>query len=173
MRSRLRTITQTLVAIIHGFTAVLLLIAVVLNFANIVGRYLLGAPIFWAEEVMLFLLVGIVFLGNSVVGWEGKQLRMDVVLQLLSPVARGWLETAADLAVIAVSIVLIILGWPAIAVLVEFDQRSQAAELPLVIPQLLLPIGFALISILVAVRLVGVDRADGAAREPEQSPDGA
>ena len=61
----------------------LLLVAVALNFANIVGRYVFSAPIASAEEVMLFLLVGIVFLGNSVVGYEGKQLRMDVVLQAL------------------------------------------------------------------------------------------
>ena len=29
---------------------------------------------------MLFLLVAVVFLGNSVVGWENRQIRMDVVL---------------------------------------------------------------------------------------------
>ena len=32
---------------------------------------------------MLFLLVGMVFLGNAVVGWRGRQLRMDVILHIL------------------------------------------------------------------------------------------
>jgi TRAP-type C4-dicarboxylate transport system permease small subunit len=58
-----------LVSFIQALTAVLLLVAVALNFANIVGRYVFSAPIASAEEVMLFLLVGIVFLGNSVVGY--------------------------------------------------------------------------------------------------------
>ena len=79
----------TFVALIQALTAVLLLVSVPLNFANIVGRYVFSAPIASAEEVMLFLLVGIVFLGNSVVGYEGKQLRMDVLLQALPARWRG------------------------------------------------------------------------------------
>ena len=64
----------------YTLAAILLLIAIALNFANIIGRYVFAAPIASAEEVMLFLFVGAVFLGNSVVGWEGRQIRMDVVL---------------------------------------------------------------------------------------------
>jgi TRAP-type C4-dicarboxylate transport system permease small subunit len=137
----------TLVAFIQGLTAVLLLVAVALNFANIVGRYVFSAPIASAEEVMLFLLVGIVFLGNSVVGYEGKQLRMDVVLQALPARVRHGLEVLADLT-------LIVLGWPAVEMLAEFDQRSQAADIPLWIPQALVPIGLGLNAFLVAVRLL-------------------
>ena len=64
---------QGLVAAIQGLTAVLMLIAVALNAANIVGRYVFFRPIASAEEIMLFLLVGTVFLGNAMVGFEGKQ----------------------------------------------------------------------------------------------------
>ena len=103
---------------------------------------------------MLFLLVGTVFFGNSVVAWEGKQLRMDIVLHALPAALRHWLEVGADVATIAVSVILIVLGWPAIQMLAEFDQRSEAAEIPLVIPQSLIPIGLGLTAILVGVRLV-------------------
>src|SRR5439155_12582468 len=34
-----------------------LLIGVALNFANITGRYVFGAPIIWAEEALIYLLV--------------------------------------------------------------------------------------------------------------------
>jgi len=64
---------QGLVAGIQGLTAVLMLVAVALNAANIVGRYVFFRPIASAEEIMLFLLVGTVFLGNAMVGFEGKQ----------------------------------------------------------------------------------------------------
>jgi TRAP-type C4-dicarboxylate transport system permease small subunit len=141
------------VASIQALTAVLLLVAVALNFANIVGRYVFSAPIASAEEVMLFLLVGIVFLGNSVVGYENKQLRMDVVLQALPARMRHGLEVLADLTMIAVCVALIVLGWPAVEMLAEFDQRSQAADIPLWIPQALVPIGLGLNALLVAVRL--------------------
>jgi hypothetical protein len=54
-------------------SAISLLIAVALNLANIVGRYVFFSPIASAEEIMLFLSVGTVFLGNSVVGWEASR----------------------------------------------------------------------------------------------------
>ncbi len=81
---------------------------------------------------MLFLFVGTVFLGNSVVGWQGQQLRMDVLLHALPARWRRGLDVFADLTVIVVSLILIVLGWPAIQMLAEFDQRSQAADIPLV-----------------------------------------
>ena len=149
-----RALVGALVAFIQALTAVLLLVAVAINFANIVGRYAFMRPIASAEEVMLFLLVGIVFLGNSVVGFEGKQLRMDVVLQVLPARLRRALEVLADLTMIAVCVTLIVLGWPAIEMLAAFDQRSQAADIPLVIPQALVPIGLGLNAFLVGARLV-------------------
>src|SRR5580704_4792784 len=127
------TVITGIVAGVRALTAVLMLVAVALNFANIIGRYVFFAPIASAEEIMLFLLVGTVFLGNSVVAWEGRQIRMDVILQALPSAVRRWLELLADVTAIVVSVTLIWLGWPAIAMLVEFDQRSQAAEIPLAI----------------------------------------
>jgi C4-dicarboxylate transporter, DctQ subunit len=150
---------RALVVAIQGVTAVLMLIAVALNAANIVGRYVFLSPIASAEEIMLFLLVGTVFLGNAIVGFEGKQLRMDVILQALPPALRRAFDIAADLAMIAVCAILIVLSWPAVEMLAEFDQRSEAAEIPLVIPQALVPIGLGLNALLVAVRLIASLRA--------------
>jgi TRAP-type C4-dicarboxylate transport system permease small subunit len=144
---------------IQGLTAVLMLIAVALNAANIVGRYVFFHPIASAEEIMLFLLVGTVFLGNAIVGFEGKQLRMDVILHALPPGLHRALDIAADLTMISVCVILIVLGWPAVRMLAEFDQRSQAAEIPMVIPQALVPIGLGLNALLVGVRLVASLRA--------------
>jgi C4-dicarboxylate transporter, DctQ subunit len=148
-----------LVLAIQGLTAVLMLVAVAVNAANIVGRYVFLSPIASAEEIMLFLLVGTVFLGNAIVGFEGKQLRMDVLLQALPGGLRRAFEIAADLTMIAVCAILIVLGWPAVEMLAEFDQRSEAADIPLVIPQALVPIGLGLNALLVAVRLVTSFRA--------------
>ena len=150
---------NTLVVAVQGLTAVFMLIAVALNAANIVGRYVFLRPIASAEEIMLFLLVGTVFLGNAIVGFEGKQLRMDVILHALPPAWRRALDVAADLTMIAVCTILIVLGWPAVQMLAEFDQRSQAAEIPMVIPQALVPIGLGLNAFLVSVRLIASFRA--------------
>jgi TRAP-type C4-dicarboxylate transport system permease small subunit len=145
---------RCLVSAIQGLTAVLMLVAVALNAANIAGRYVFFHPIAEAEEIMLFLMVGTVFLGNAIVGFEGKQLRMDVIVHALPPRLRRAWDIAADVTMIAVCVILIMLGWPAVEMLAEFDQRSEAAEIPLVIPQALVPIGLGLNALLVGVRLI-------------------
>ena len=150
-------------------SAISLLIAVVLNFANIIGRYVFFSPIASAEEVMLFLFVGTVFLGNSVVGWEGKQIRMDIFLHALPPPWRRRLDVFADIAVIAVSLTLIVVGWPVIQMLAEFDQRSQAADIPLVIPQALIPIGLGLNAVLVLARLIAGMRVKAHRAPPKKA----
>src|SRR5262249_34598906 len=91
-----------------ALSALSLLMWFALSFANSVGRYVFLAPIASAEEVMLFLFVGTVFLGNSVVGWEGKQIRMDVLLHALPAPWRRALDLVADVAVIAVSVTIIV-----------------------------------------------------------------
>jgi TRAP-type C4-dicarboxylate transport system permease small subunit len=144
---------RTLAAVVLVLAATALLIAVALNFAHIIGRDVLLAPIASAEEVMLFLFVATVLLGNSVVGWKGRQIRMDILMHALPRAWRRAFDVLADLAVIAVSITIIVVGSPAIEMLAEFDERSQAANIPLVIPQALIPIGLALNALFVAARL--------------------
>jgi TRAP-type C4-dicarboxylate transport system permease small subunit len=157
---------RAITTVILALSAISLLIAVGLNLANVVGRYVFLSPIESAEEVMAFLFVATVFLGNSVVGWRGRQIRMDVLLHMLPPAWRRPFDVLADLAVIVVSVVLIVVGWPAIEMLVAFDDRSQAANIPLVIPQALVPIGLGLNAILVAARLLGA----GPDPEPDDAP---
>src|SRR5262249_3709561 len=152
---------RALAAVVLALAAISLLVAVALNLANIIGRYVFLSPIASAEEVMLFLFVGTVFLGNSYVGWKGRQIRMDVFLHALPVSWRRWLDVLADVVVIVVSIVIIVVGWPAIQMLAEFDQRSQVAEIPLVLPQALVPFGRALNALFVAVGLVENFRTGG------------
>ena len=64
-------IVDRLVSVLRTAAGVLLVASIVLNFANVVGRYFFNSSIYWAEEVMLFLMVGCVFLGNGVVAWSG------------------------------------------------------------------------------------------------------
>jgi len=143
-----------LLAVIRLLSGVLLVLSVALNFANVIGRYFFSASIPWAEETMLFLMVGCVFLGNGVVAWSGRQIRMDVVVGMMPPKARAALDLFSELLFIATAIAIVIFAWPVIRDLAAFDQRSQAADIPLVIPQAMIPIGLSIMAFLVAVRLI-------------------
>jgi TRAP-type C4-dicarboxylate transport system permease small subunit len=145
---------RALLAVIRVLSGVMLVASVALNFANVIGRYFFSVSIPWAEEAMLFLMVGCVFLGNGVVAWSGRQIRMDIVISRLPPKVREALDLFSELVLIATTVTIVIFAWPVIRDLAAFDQRSQAADFPLVIPQALVPIGLAIMALLVAARLL-------------------
>jgi C4-dicarboxylate transporter, DctQ subunit len=145
---------RALLAVIRVLSGVMLVASVALNFANVIGRYFFSVSIPWAEEAMLFLMVGCVFLGNGVVAWSGRQIRMDIIVSRLPPKAGEALDLFSELVLIATTVTIVIFAWPVIRDLAAFDQRSQAADFPLAIPQALVPIGLAIMALLVAVRLL-------------------
>jgi TRAP-type C4-dicarboxylate transport system permease small subunit len=153
-----------LLAITRAAAGILLISSVAINFANIIGRYFFSVSIPWAEEIMLFLMVGCVFTGCCAVAWEGRQIKMDVVITMLPPKLREFLNVLSDLVMVATAGAVTVFAWPVISQLAAFDERSQAANFPLVIPQAMIPIGYSLMALLIAFRLLmrtGVGRADG------------
>jgi TRAP-type C4-dicarboxylate transport system permease small subunit len=152
-----------LLVVTRAVSGICLLASVAINFANIIGRYFFSVSIPWAEEIMLFLMVGCVFTGCCAVAWEGRQIRMDVVVSMLPAQVRQLLALLSELVMIATAAAVTIFAWPVIVQLAEFDERSQAANFPLVVPQAMIPIGYSLMALLVAVRLLQrPSRADDA-----------
>ena len=145
---------NALMAALRIAAATMLIASVGINFANIIGRYFFSVSISWAEEAMLFLMIGCVFLGAPPVGWLGRHIRMDVAVSILPAGARKILELFADLVTIATCVMLAIFAWPMLAMFAELDQRSETANIPLVIPEAVVPLGLMLMAILIAVRLI-------------------
>ncbi len=135
-------------------SAICLMASVIINFVNIIGRYFFNVSIPWAEEIMLFLMVGCVFTGCCAVAWQGRQIRMDVVISMMPPKIKDLFTLLSELVLIATAIAVTKFAWPVITQLAAFDERSQAANFPLVIPQAMVPIGYSLMALLVAVRLL-------------------
>lgn len=153
MREILRRGAVALMAVLRAAAGAMLITSVGINFANIIGRYFLSVSLSWAEEAMLFLMIGCVFLGIGPVGWMGRHIRMDVVVSLLPPRARAAFELFSDLVTIATCVALAIFAWPVMTMLAELDQRSDSANIPMVIPQAAVPLGLLLMALLIAVRL--------------------
>jgi TRAP-type C4-dicarboxylate transport system permease small subunit len=143
-----------LLAVTRAAAALFLITSVGINFVNIIGRYFFSVSIPWAEEIMLFLMVGCVFTGCCAVAWEGRQIRMDVVVAILPARLRDLIEILSELVMIAAAAAVTVFAWPVVTQLAAFDQRSQAANFPLYIPQAMVPIGYCLMGLLVAIRLL-------------------
>ena len=149
MADNLLRVVRALLAIIRGIAGTLLICSVTLNFANIFGRYFIHSSISWAEEAMLFLMIGCVFLGSSIVAWSGRHIRMDIVYRLMPENIRIILDLFSELVFLLTAIVLVVFSWPVIRQLVAFDQRSLAANIPLAIPQAMIPIGLLIMAFMV------------------------
>src|SRR5688572_5661845 len=68
---------------IERILALAFIAAVCLNFANVVGRYGFGRSIAGADEIQIYIMVSMAFIGAAVVSWRRQHLRMDVLVRFL------------------------------------------------------------------------------------------
>jgi TRAP-type C4-dicarboxylate transport system permease small subunit len=144
---------DAIMRVMRAVIAVLLVISVLLNFSNVIGRKFLSSPIVGAEEVMNFLMVAVVFLGAGVVAYDGTHINMEILIDRFPPRLRDSFRALAQIAAIAIVVILVTLGVPIVEHLAQFDERSQAANVPLYIPQAMVPIGLTLLAIGALARL--------------------
>jgi len=84
---------------------------------------------------------------------------MDVIVAMMPARAQKLLALLSELILIVVALMIVVFAAPVIRDLWNFDQRSQSADIPMVIPQVLVPIGLFLMALLVVIRLLtGGDR---------------
>jgi C4-dicarboxylate transporter, DctQ subunit len=86
-----RILTWLELTIIGGTLA----LCALLLFANVVLRYVFLAPLGWAEEVSIYAMVWIVFIGASAVLRAGGHIAVDLLPLALSPPQRRLLQALA------------------------------------------------------------------------------
>lgn len=121
---------------------------------NVVRRYVLGSVWSWAEEAMLFLMIVVVFLGAVTVTWNGAHLSLDMLVNRLQPSFRAvvlWL--GVTVAVITLCVCSVV-SFQVVKLLYDYNQKSQALELPLWMPQGLICLGFGLMAAMAVLRAV-------------------
>lgn len=130
----------------------LILFSIALNFANVVGRYVFLAPIIWAEEVMIYIMVWCVFIGAILVSWDGRHLRMDLLSANLKSPWKQIINFIATAVFLIVCGFIIVQSVNAVSLFARLGQQSTVAGIPMVFPHSAVLIGFVLMLICVAVR---------------------
>ncbi|MGQ0650819.1 MAG: TRAP transporter small permease [Betaproteobacteria bacterium] len=138
--------------------ALLLLIAVAINFSNVVGRYAFDHPFGWAEEAMGLLQIGLVIVGASLVTRRNAHLRMDAVEHLVPAGIRRWLEVVAGVLTVAVALVVVVKSWGIVAGMLENDSRTIVLEVPLAVPYGTFLLGFGLVALFALLRVIALVR---------------
>jgi tripartite ATP-independent transporter DctM subunit len=85
---------------IEAVAALLLVVIVVLLLVGVTSRYVFSIPVIWIDEVVSISFLWIAMLGSAIALHRNEHLRLTVVLVMLPPRLRGYVQAAA-LAVIA------------------------------------------------------------------------
>jgi len=133
--------------------------AVALNFANVVGRYGFGRMMLGADEIQIYIMVCMAFLGAAVISWRREHLRMDVLFNLFPRPVRTALR------VIEMALVLVLAGFVldqsfAYALRVfNLGQTSNTAGVPMWIPHSAVWLGFGLMALIALWEAIKTVRA--------------
>ena len=151
----------------RAITGALILAGVAIIFANVVSRYLFNAAIFWAEEILVFMVVGLVAVSAIAVSFNRAHLSMDLLLAR----ARGRLKRLIDGAIVLVFVAccgfVVVQSVEMVAAFHRTGTVSIAAGVPLVVPHTVLLIGFALMIVAVLARILAGFRAPPEDEEDE------
>lgn len=147
--------------------AAALLAIVVLNALNIVLRYFFFAALPWAEEAMLYLMIFGVYAGAISAAWQQAHIRIDAFVNLAPPRWRRALDVVGTVVLAAILAPVVLTSFHVTGLLFDFDQRSDALQLPMWIPQSVIPAGLAMIVVMSLARLfVSAPGEPGEPRDP-------
>lgn len=149
----LRHLAASLTRTLSIISAALLVLAVLVNIANVVGRYALKSPIIWAEEAMSYCMIASVFAALPVLGWRRQNMRMDILVSLLPSRVRTSGDLILDGAVALFGMVFALFSIPVLQQVLGSGQRSEALELPMWVPHSWVPLGIGLMGVLLALRI--------------------
>lgn len=143
-----------------------LIASVLLNCLNIAGRYFFNTTLISADEMQIFGMIAITFLGLFIVSWRGAHLRMDILVHAMPGWLRAPLKVLERLTICAVAILVIAMSWEYVTRMHALGVRSENAEIPMWILHAIVTAGMSLVVIVtlaqIALNLMG--RPDTAGR---------
>lgn len=137
----------------HTLCGVLFLIGVGINIVNVVGRYVFNSPIFWAEEVLVFMVIWMILLMAGSVTYRGAHLNMDLVYSILPRPIKLVINVAVLIALIVCPLFVAFQASKIVELQYLTHGVTAGTEIPLEIPTSALVFGFCFISLAAIVRI--------------------
>jgi C4-dicarboxylate transporter, DctQ subunit len=145
-----------------ALAAVSLLVSLALITYSVVMRYFLNRPQSWIDEIAGYLLVASVMLAAADALFHGEHIAVDIVTERLPAGAKRIIDKLGLVAVAVMGALLAVSGWD----MVEFSWVSGMVStgylsVPMWLPQLLVPIGGALL-VIAAIAMLFLRDGDAA-----------
>jgi TRAP-type transport system small permease protein len=136
----------------HVIAGVLFLIAAAINIINVVGRYLFATPVFWAEEILIYIVIWTVFLVAGSITYRGAHLNMDLLYSALPASGKLAVNIAVTVTLIAGTVFTASESAKIVALHVHNHSVTAGTGIPLVIPTSALLFGFSFMALAVTAR---------------------
>jgi TRAP-type transport system small permease protein len=132
--------------------ATLLIVIVLVVFANVIGRYFLHAPLRWSDEVAQYMFLWLSYLGALAALIRGRHYSVPNLVQMLPRIPRTVVKTLSDLIVLVILLVLVWFGWQLVDRL-SF-QTSLTLGVPVYYAYIALPLTAALMAVVVCFQTI-------------------
>lgn len=105
-----------------------------------------GAAV-WTEELSRYIFIWITYLALSVAIRKRSSIRVDIIYDKLPARWQNASWVMVDVFFLMLTLTICWTGWSQIERLLEFPQHTTALRIPFIIPYLVLPVGFGLMSL--------------------------
>jgi TRAP-type C4-dicarboxylate transport system permease small subunit len=143
---------DSLASLLEKILAIALIAGICLNFINVCGRYLADVSIGGSDEIEIYILIWIAFLGSAVVSWRGQHLRMDVLLETAGRSVRRIVTFAEVLVTGVVAAFVAYQSFLYVRRIYTLGAVSDIAQLPTWIPHSAVPLSLTLMVIFLVLR---------------------
>jgi len=147
----LTSITRFVVRLVRWMVIAVFSIMIAVTFAQVVSRYVLLSPLPWSEELARYCFVWIVFLGATLGLERGIHIGVDILTNLLPGAVQRWLARINELLILAFTLVVILASLPVLDA--NRLQRSPALDIQMAQVYLAIPLGMAVMALLVLGKL--------------------
>jgi TRAP-type C4-dicarboxylate transport system permease small subunit len=157
MMKILRTLNAGVLFVERSLVVTLVVIMVLLAFVQVVLRNYFSMGILWADPLLRHMVLWVGFLGASLATHREKHISIDLITRFVSVRATNLIRILTNLFACIISFVLARAGWT----FLKAEMESQTtlltigtAELPAWWFQLIIPVGFGLISFRFFLRIL-------------------
>jgi TRAP-type transport system small permease protein len=137
----------------HVIVGLMFLAAVAINVANVIARYVFANPIFWAEEVLVFIVIWGVFVIAGSITYRGAHLNMDLLHAGFSPFWKRTVNVAIALTLIGSTLFAAFQSLKVVQLYLRTGDVTAATGIPLVIPHAALLFGFVFMALAALLRI--------------------
>lgn len=150
----MKNFTDRLSGLLDTFLACVLLAMVALACLNVALRYLWGISLIWADESLVFAMIGVTFLGVIGVSSRNEHLRMALLSNVLPRPVQWLVKLLEQLLTLALCLFVAQFAWQATGKLLARGTRSNMAEVPLWLMHGLILIGLLGMAVVALLRLL-------------------